>query len=420
MLRFTETIKDVIDDVAKGKGLPVKRISPNDDLVLKLKSNLVSKIKNLGQIPNSIIGNIVFEFREGFFEEGIRESLMFLKDIGINDDEIFEILDRVIEERYLFSALSKKDQKEKGRKQYADYFDFLVECVRTSWGETAIDKTLAYEYAKKRFLIIWDHKNEVWKATGLGNLLLDFSPVQVVTFLLTIDVVFNQGHLDRDYISLDILKTLVKQSQGESERISKFSFSRAANEFDFHTFKRLGIMKGGFYISLTPIGIKIAQDVIKEENPMIDVVNTIIQSEEQGMKFDGAISEVESMKIKLKESSIPKELKGEIKNGLDQFESKKYLSSVKTLFPAIESIANHLLDKNGENSKDYNTYRGLSNKLGKLESLGIIPIDLVSSINITYSRNKILHGEYQPKDDKYVYPIVISCIIFIKRLILEF
>lgn len=116
MLRFTETIKDVIYDILKGKGLPVKRISPDDKLVLRLKSSLIRKIKGLGQIPNSIIGNVAFEFREGFFEEGIRECLIFLNDIDVNDEELYDILDRVIEERYLSKTLSTEERNKKRKK----------------------------------------------------------------------------------------------------------------------------------------------------------------------------------------------------------------------------------------------------------------------------------------------------------------
>ena len=50
MFNFTENIKEVIDEIKRGKGIPIKKMSPDDELVLYLKAHLINSIREEGKI----------------------------------------------------------------------------------------------------------------------------------------------------------------------------------------------------------------------------------------------------------------------------------------------------------------------------------------------------------------------------------
>ena len=417
MFNFTENIKEVIDEIKRGKGIPIKKMSPDDELVLYLKAHLINSIREEGKISRHLSSWISLELNEGFFEEGIRKCLFFLDELNIHEDEeINYVLKKVIEERYIQSRINEKGNYRKD----VEFLDFIVTCTANSWGEYATDKTLTYDYCKQRFLIIWDYRNNCWEVSGLGEIFLDFTPLKAVIFLLSIDLTSSSSEYDREYFSEVALNELLKfKKKKKSER--GYYGGRIFNNLNINTLRKLGVIKGRSprEIVLTPLGEIAVKEALKEDNPMLEMINTIVQSEEQGVSFEGAASETEELSKLLERNELTESIASSIKNGLKLFNERKYLDAVKLFYPAIEGLTNEMLIKEGEEANNHRKFPGLAKKLNKLEDLNVLPPDLTNSINVTFSRNKILHGEYQPTDEEYVYPLCISCIVFLKRMIKE-
>jgi hypothetical protein len=193
MLSFTEQLKELIQDVETRGGSPVQKISPPPELMLKLKGYV---IKRLREQPEPLSQNLEFflleEFNEGFFEEGIRVCLIHLGEMGITDqEEVSHILHKVIDRR-LEMMLGKGDERHRST-HYADKIsidDALVQSVGYVWEEYGSEHTILYNFAKQRFLIVWDYQRNRWQTTGLGRFLLELKPLQVISLLLTVDLTF--------------------------------------------------------------------------------------------------------------------------------------------------------------------------------------------------------------------------------------
>jgi len=417
MFNFTENIKEVIDEIKRGKGIPIKKVSPDYELVLYLKAHLIKLIRNEGSVSKNLGSWVSLELNEGYFEEGIRKCLFFLDELNIHqDEEINHILKEVVEERYLHSR-----NYDKTRGIEMDFMEFIVSCTLNSWGENATDKTLTYDYCKQRFLINWDYRKQCWKVSGLGEIILDFTPLKAVIFLLSIDLNFSSSEYDREYFSKELLNGLLKLKKSKNKNDKTYYGGRFLNSLNITLLRKLGIIKGRNprEITLTPLGEIAIKETLKPDNPIQEMINTIVQSEEQGIAFEGVLSETEEVVKLLENSKITESIANSIKSGLKLFKEKKYLDAVKLFYPSIEGITNVMLVEQGEDANNYKKFSGLFKKLDKLEELGVLPLDLTNSINVTFSRNKILHGEYQPTDEEYVYPLCISCIVFLKRMIKE-
>lgn len=417
MFNFAENIKEVIDEIKRGKGVPIRKVSPDYELLLFLKAHLINSIRKEGHISKNIGSWISLELNEGFFEEGIRKCLFFLDELDVHEDEeINTILKKVVELRYL---QSRNYERTHGIEM--DFMEFLVTCTLNAWGESATDKTLTYDFCKQRFLIAWDYRKDCWTVSGLGELFLDFTPLKAIIFLLSIDLNFNSNEFDREYFSEETLKELLNLKKVDKKSEKGYSLGRNLNTQNINILRKLGVVKGRSLreLMLTPLGEIAIKEAIKEDNPMQEMINTIVQGEEQGITFEGVSTEIDEIEKLIKSKKINDCIANSIKNGLKLFNERKYLDALKLFYPAIEGLTNEMLAEKRENANNHSKYPGLAKKLSKLEELNLLPLDLTKSIEVAFSRNKILHGEYQPEDEEYVYPLCISCIVFLKRMIKE-
>ena len=82
MLSFTERLKELILDIETTGGSPVQKLSPSPDLVLQLKGYAIKRLREEPEpLPRNVEFFLLEEFNEGFFEEGIRVSLVHLGEM---------------------------------------------------------------------------------------------------------------------------------------------------------------------------------------------------------------------------------------------------------------------------------------------------------------------------------------------------
>ena len=418
MLSFTEQLKDLIFDVESTGGSFIQKISPPNEMILKLKGYAIKRLKSESQeeIPRQVEFFLFEEFNEGFFEEGIRVSLVHLAEMGITKtEEVYDILCKVIDKR-IDGILSKGKRDYFRNKETINIDDAIVQSVVYVWEEYGSEPTILYNFAKQRFLIIWDYHQNRWKTTGLGNFLIELKPFQAIAFLLTIDLTFTTGDNDYKHLSIKTLESLLKKNKNDSH-IHIIPLHR-------ETLRLLGIIRSDsekhWEFGLTPIGKSVIEFVLADDNPMKEVVTALILNEEQGIHFEGSEKELNELKVQLNSDIIDKTNLDSIENGITLFKKGSFIDSSRILFPSIESIANHMLLIAGENPDDHRMYPGLVKKTTKLEELKLIPTDLSKGIEIATSRNKVLHGEYEPLEQEYAYPLCIAAIIYLRRILNEY
>jgi len=417
MLSFTERLKELIFDVERTGGSPVQKLSPSPDLVLQLKGYAIKRLREEpGPLPRSVEFFLLEEFNEGFFEEGIRVSLVHLGEMGIsNTEEVLAILRRVIDERLDGILRRGSSQQRPYHDETISIDDAIVQSVNYVWDEYGSEPTILYNFAKERFLILWDYHRNKWQTTGLGRFLLELKPLQAVAFLLTIDLTFNTGEQDTRHISANALRSLLQPRD---------RYEHVIIPLHREMLRRLGVIRTlsrrHWEYELTPLGKAVVESVVEDSNPMNEIVTALVQSEEQGIQFEGSDQELQALESQIKSEIIENTSRRSIENAIDLYRKGSYVDAARVFFPSIESIASQMLLMAGEDVGDHKRLPGLASKVGRLEELKLIPADLSKGIEIAVSRNKILHGEYEPLEQEYAYPLCVAAIIYLRRMLVEF
>lgn len=417
MLSFTEELKELIHDVETRGGSPVQKILPPPELMLKLKGYVIKKLREQPeQLSQKVVFFLVEEFNEGFFEESIRVCLIHLGEMGITDpEELSLILHKVIDRRVAMMLCEGDERYHSIR--YADkisIYDALVQSVEYVWEDYGSKPTILYNFAKQRFLIVWDYKRNHWQTTGLGRFLLELKPMQVISLLLTIDLTFTTSDRDFRHISAHELKSLIESDENRFDRIAPLH-----NE----TLKRLGVLRslsGHREYEFTSLGKVVIETVLSEDNPMKDVIKALVENEEQGIYFEGSDKELNLLRKQLTFQAMYQGNRTSIENAISLYTRGSYTDAARVFFPSIEAVASQMLSMAGEKPNDHKAFGGLARKLTKLEELKLIPSDLSKAIDIAYSRNKVLHGEFEPLEQEYAYPLCVAGIIYLRRLLNEF
>ena len=331
--------------------------------------------------------------------------MIFLHRLGITDEKrVEEMLKIVIEKRisrWLGSAENIDTRLENIK-------DALIDSVTEIWEDGGSEVTRAYTFAKQRALIAWDYKNNQWKTTNLGRLFLELNPFHGTSLLLTIDICLSTGERDFIHFSKELLANILR--------------SRDYLRFQIPPIHRwnlqwMGILSEGEEpdkISLTPLGKKVIEYVLSENNLMFDTVILSLQAEEQGLRYTGMKSEIQKLEAIIKSPLIGNVERQSIKNAIKLCNQGQYLDGLKILFPVIEGIINKMLK---ELDEEPDRFPGWKKKVEYLESKGVIPPDVARAVEIITGRNKTLHGQFTPPDPEYAYPLFQMAIIYLHRIL---
>lgn len=409
MLSFIEQLKDIIYEVEQTGGDPLERLLPSPYLVQLLRAYA---LKTIGEIPSTqsyrISEFLLEEFNEGFFDEGIRVSIIFLNKLGITDSKrIEETLKSVVKRRILnWLDFTKAKHFEKGNSENVE--DALITFVTEIWEDGGTEVSRAYTFAKQRALISWDYRENHWIVTNLGRFFLELNTFHAICFLLTVDICLSTGRHDFRHLSRDRLQNILEP---QSEKYFHLIPIHRWN------LQWMGILSEGHHpdeLSLTPLGKKALEYVLSENNLMIDTVILSLQAEEQGLAYSGSQLEIQKLEDVLNSPLIDDVDRMSIQNALTLCKSRQYLDGLKILFPCIEGIINRMLQDMGEHP---DKYPGWKKKVDYLDSKGVIPPDVAKAIEIITSRNKTLHGQFVPPDPEYAYPLIQMAIIYLHRIL---
>lgn len=405
MLSFIDSLKQVIADVKVSGGAVIERDSPPPDVLQKLKEFALQRIAE----TDAPEWTLLEWFTEGFFDEYVRVCWVHLRKVGISDsDLIYRVITKVIDSQ-LYRESRHWERSEK------DFEERLAFSLIDVWEQMGDEQTLIYTFARERWLIAWDYQKSCWKTTSLGELLLELSPVQAATFLLSVDTLFSTGKRDFRHISADVLNEILHPQQESYDYPHLIPLHR-----DFLT--RLGILREcddyrPDRIELTPVGKIVLNRVLDKDNPLRDAASALIATEEVGDTFKGSATEIRDVVALIGKSELVDDANREsINTGVHLYLSGKHLDSLRVLYPSIEAIINTMLNKAGQQPEQF---RGMVAKARWLEQNGYIPPDVSNAVEIFTSRNKVLHGNFSPPED-YVFPLCLLAFRYLRRLLLEY
>lgn len=405
MLSFTDSLKQVIADVKMSGGAVIERSTPPSEILQELKEFALRRIAE----TNASEWTLLEWFTEGFFDEYVRVCWIHLRKLGISDNNlIYRVVTQVIESQ-LAGETRRREHTDK------DFEERLALSLMDIWEQRGDEQTLMYTFARERWLIAWDYQKSCWKTTSLGELLLELSPVQTATFVLSIDTLFSTGKRDFRHISADVLNEILHPQQENYDYPYLIPFHR-----DLLT--RLGILREpNDYepdsIELTPVGRIVLNRVLDKDNPLRDAASVLIATEEVGDTFKGSATEIKEIIAHISESELVDDVNREsINTSVQLYLSGKYLDSLRVLYPSIEAIINNMLNRAGQQPGQF---RGLVDKARWLGQNGNIPPDVSNAIEIFTSRNRVLHGNFSPPED-YVFPLCLLAFRYLRRLLMEY
>lgn len=405
MLSFTDSLKQVIANVKMSGGAVIERDIPSPAVLQRLKEFALQRIAE----TNASEWALLEWFTEGFFDEYVRVCWIHLRKLGISDNGlIFRVITKVIE-----SQLSREARH--WERTESDFEERLAFSLVDVWEQMGDEQTLIYTFARERWLIAWDYQKSCWQTTSLGELLLELSPVQTATFLLSIDTLFSTGKRDFRHISADVMNEILHPQQKSYNRPHLIPLHR-----DLLT--RLGILREPDdykpdRIELTPVGKIVLNRVLDKDNPLRDAASVLIATEEVGETFKGSATEIKNVGALISESGLVDDANREsINTSVQLYLSGKYLDSYRVLLPSIEAIINNMLNRAGQQPEQF---RGLVDKARWLGQNGCIPPDVANALEIFTSRNKVLHGNFSPPED-YMFPLCLLAFRYLRRLLSEY
>ncbi len=359
-------------------------------------------------------------FSEGFFEEYVRACVVHLYKLGIVEDErIYRILTRVIE-AVVLSAGGGGTSTAVWTREPRDFDERLAQSLNSIWEDMGDEQTYLYTTAQSRWLIAWDYQKSQWKATGLGQVFMELSPIQAAIFFLSTDVVFNTGRLDFHHVSSDMLRHIQSLQDGKEEPFNHFPPLLS----DLLT--RLGILfldldgdeeDSRMHRRVTPVGQLVLHTVLSPDNPFRDTALAIIRTEEVGGTFNELTSEINEILQLIDQIDLVDEANREsIRTSIQLYRSKKSLDALKVIYPSIEGIMCTMLIRAGEAPEPLN---GLVLKAQRLGQRGIIPPDITYGVEVFTGRNRVVHGNFSPPEDcaSLLCPVAFY---YLRRLLTEY
>jgi hypothetical protein len=410
MLNFIEAVKQVVADVQATGGAVVERSCPTPELIRQLKEYAIRRIAETK--PHQWV--ILDWFTEGFFDEYVRVCVVHLRKLTLEDAQFhYRVLIKVID-RVLSESVHDRDWTQPKE----NFEEQLVFSVAEIWDQLGDEQTLAYTFAKDRWLISWDYQESHWRATSLGLFFLELSPIQAATFLLSVDAMFSAGERDYRHISTEVLRQFLELPN----RSSGFDFHLMSPHRD--ALLRLGILqvedhdgRPRLTEKLTAVGRIVISRVLEQDNPLRDAAARLIETEELGGTYRDSKSEFRALLTLVRQTELADDANRQaVTESAQLYNDQKYLASLRVLYPSIEAIINIMITRAGEEPDGFS---GLAAKARWLEQRGHIPPDVSNAVEVFTGRNRVLHGNFSPPDD-YVHPLCLLAFRYLRRLLTEY
>jgi len=405
MLSFVDSLKQIIADVQATGGAVIERTTFSPNLLQKLREYAVQQVAE----TKAADWTLMEWFTEGFFDAYVRACVIHLSKLGIADEEsVYRIITKVIDAQLQSEARYLRHE----RKTFEEQVAFSLIDV---WEQMGDEQTAAYMFAQERWLIAWDYQQSRWKTTGLGQLLLELSPVQAATFLLSIDTLFSTGRHDFRHVGAEVLRELAHPQPDSDEPFHMIPLHQ-------DILAQLGLIRERDdrkpdRVAMTPIGRVVLRRVLDEDNPFREAAARLMETEELGDTFKGSAIEISNVvALASKSELIDKANRESITTSTELYRAGKYLDSLKVIYPSIEHVINNMVQRAGEQIEHF---KGLVDKARWLEQRRLIPPDVSSAVEVFTSRNRVLHGNFSPPED-YVFPLCLLAFRYLRRLLAEY
>lgn len=339
----------------------------------------------------------------GKLDEALNTGYNYLiNKCGISDEEelymfLKELIDNILREE----GKGKKTDREKLENPVDEaIFQSLLSVLKWHKSEHITD---LIEYGKRNSLFYWN--GEKWSVTNLGSAFIKLSPLQAIKFLLLMEIHQSGGKSDVWHVSRDYIEWIYKTKNYSWNFVKMIGHQETYVKMWIKRLKEMGIIEDKIFysdpfrgyevgesIKLTKFGEVVIKQVLDSEEDPLSTFIEILYRQELNLSYDllshySNHEVIEKLQELFSKSEITKGQEGEIGAGLKAFQDMNYISSLKTLIPAIEGVLRNIYVDRGIGGTD----KDLEPMLQELRSNKWINKETESLIN-SLGRSKKVHG----------------------------
>ena len=345
------------------------------------------------------------------FEKRVQYCVVKLQEFKIDEKDYYKFISEA-----LASILENIAENKNFPRFYANrsepknieglIIDELIKCFSIWYHPEDI---YTYEFSVDHNLISWNPQENKYCLTNISRYFIQLSSFEAIIFLISLEITFGREN-DSRYLNKQILGDLLSESKGSVHRSGR-RISRP------NILSLFGIIDGSHYSHLTDFGLRVLEKLQTSLHLLIDLHLFLTESEISGFQVpikneeDSAIHNVANTAQSTILSNSQKE---SISTIIKLYENEQFLDCLRIFYSNIESILNDQLLKIGESPS---TFRGMRNKIEKLEKESIFSSKLSSWLEVVTSRNKIIHSNINENDSSVLKPLIdIVCSFWIKLI----
>ena len=403
-INFIQNLKQCMWNIEQFGGNITFHVSLNYSLLVNLRSFVLDKSKKLNitfvkdrryRDEDSFIDDVLNRDR---FEKRIQYCVIKLKEFKISEKDYYKFISKAlgcilqcIEKKENFSRGYSNNSKESKTIEQL-IIDELIKCF-TSWYYP--EDIYTYEFANDHNLIFWNHPTNKYHLTNIGRYFIQLSSFESILFLASLEITFGRAN-DRRYLNKKILDDLISDTE------SSHNHMRSVRPYILPLF---GIVDGFGYKHLTDFGLRVLRKLHSNIDTLIELNLLLTESEISGCQI--AIDKEDSILQKVMDTKQSKiftySQKESIETAIKLYKDERFLDCLRIFYSNIESVLNEQLLKIGETPS---SFRGMKNKIEKLEKESILSSELSSWLEVVTSRNKIIHSNINANDSNVLKPLI--------------
>jgi archaellum component FlaC len=402
-INFIQNLKQCLWDIEQFGGNITFHVSFNYSLLVALRSFVLDKSKKLNitfvkdrryRDEDSFIDDVLNRDR---FEKRIQYCIIKLQEFKILEKGYYKFISKAL--GYILQRIEKKENFSRGYTNSKDpktieqlIIDELIKCF-ASWYYP--EDIYTYEFANDHNLIVWNYPTNKYHLTNIGRYFIQLSSFESIIFLASLEITFGRAN-DRRYLNKKILDDLISEAE-DSNKHRRIVIPNILRLF--------GIVDGFDEKHLTDFGLRVLEKLRANINALIELNLLLNESEISG--FQVAIDKENSIFQKVMDTKKSKiftdSQKESIETAIKLYKDERFLDCLRIFYSNIESVLNEQLLKIGETPS---SFRGMRNKIEKLEKESILSSKLSSWLEVVTSRNKIIHSNIDENDSNVLKPLI--------------
>jgi hypothetical protein len=405
-LIFIQNLKQTLLEIEASRANHIFFVAPDFDLIQRLKAYSIGKLENLDIGDRRLRGFSTDLLSRDIFNLRTRYCIVKLKEFQIREDCYFDYIAKAID-----LLVSNSNNYSYRPSKIEELLTLEIAKCFEPWYRP--DDLFLVDFAQDHQLILANPAAKNWTVSNLGKYFSQLPLFEAIAFLCGLEVVLTLEHHKRAFISKQLLEDILEPKSEKNSVRQGYTLP--------YSLSLLGIVTGYHGApqnrEVTDFGYRILLYVQSHLKQFQNIVMLLLESEITGLKHQLDVNIEEVLSIIDGTSLLVDDDKKSVRNAIVDYESGKYLDSLRVINPILEGAINSALILVG---LDPESMRGMKDKRDALKEKNLISLKLSMGLEIcTTIRNKVAHGNILEADIELVRPLFPLVLNHLKRLITE-